>query len=319
MDDRKNSICLDDSDDEQFHSRFASEKYIISSSSMVTYNEVKQENEKFDNLSPNKRKRLTYNSMSKEINNSSLKLNDHSIASEKFVPQDFVLNNNFFLCDDSILFEDNSFMDDVEFPLNGYISKTEKIDTLEDDFVDIPSYIPSLSIKLKEIVIGNYNNLNPGLLSLNSSANSICIELQANNNLDRIDFHVKGIQYNNVKHNVIQLNLVHDWIKYFFPVREVSSLEEIKIKIDPTGGELRRAGCIKLFLENNVNTRDVNCFEKKFRKMKYVSKPPISPILKWKETKLFGTSTVILGKSNLIPNIISYLICSVSYSVRSAE
>jgi hypothetical protein len=76
-----------------------------------------------------------------------------------------------------------------------------------------------MSIKLKEIIIGNYNNLNPGLLSLSPSTNSICIGLQTNNNFDRIDFHVKGIQdFKKEKHDVIQLNLVHDWIKYLLPV-----------------------------------------------------------------------------------------------------
>jgi hypothetical protein len=48
-------------------------------------------------------------------------------------------------------------------------------------------------------------------------------------------------------------------------VREVSSTEEIKIKIDPTEGELRREGCIKLLLENSVNTQDVYLFIQEFR------------------------------------------------------
>lgn len=49
-------------------------------------------------------------------------------------------------------------------------------------------------------------------------------------------------------------------------MREINTLEEIKIKIDPTGGELRRVGYIKLLLENSVNVQDaVNVFGQEFR------------------------------------------------------
>ncbi|CAB4375028.1 unnamed protein product [Rhizophagus irregularis] len=271
------SKCFEDSDDESFHSRFTSEKSI-----KFSFSFNKRENEKSDNSSPNKRKRLSLNLKSKEINNISLNNNNNNDFDQDF-------NNDLVLCNNSITFKENGSNDFIP-KNNGFIPKNNlsKIDILENDFLDIPSYFPLMSIKLKEIIIGNYNNLNPGSLTLNSSTNSICIELQAGNILDRIDFHVKGIQNydGNKQQNVIQLNLVHDWIKYLLPVREINTLEEIKIKIDPTGGELRKVGYIKLFLENSANVKDaVNVFGQEFRKMKNTSKPPISPILQWKETK----------------------------------
>jgi hypothetical protein len=152
---------------------------------------------------------------SKEINNNSLNNNNNNDFDQDF-------NNDLVLCNNSITFKENGSNDFIP-KNNGFIPKNNlsKIDILENDFLDIPSYFPLMSIKLKEIIIGNYNNLNPGSLTLNSSTNSICIELQAGNILDRIDFHVKGIQNydGNKQQNVIQLNLVHDWIKYLLPVR----------------------------------------------------------------------------------------------------
>lgn len=137
---------------------------------------------------------------SKEINNNSLNNNNNNDFDQDF-------NNDLVLCNNSITFKENGSNDFIP-KNNGFIPKNNlsKID---------------MSIKLKEIIIGNYNNLNPGSLTLNSSTNSICIELQAGNILDRIDFHVKGIQNydGNKQQNVIQLNLVHDWIKYLLPVR----------------------------------------------------------------------------------------------------
>ncbi|CAB4433681.1 unnamed protein product [Rhizophagus irregularis] len=248
------SKCFEDSDDESFHSRFTSEKSI-----KFSFSFNKRENEKSDNSSPNKRKRLSLNLKSKEINNNSLNNNN-----DNDFDQDF--NNDFVLCNNSITFKENGSNDFIP-KNNGFTPKNNlsKIDILENDFLNIPSYFPLMSIKLKEIVIGNYNNLNPGSLTLNSRIQ----------NYD-----------GNKQQNVIQLNLVHDWIKYLLPVREINTLEEIKIKIDPTGGELRKVGYIKLFLENSANVKDaVNVFGQEFRKMKNTSKPPISPILQWKETK----------------------------------
>jgi hypothetical protein len=160
---------------------------------LITYKEInpfsfnkRENNKRSDDLSPNKRKRL----MSNEIDNNSLNNN----------------NNKFDQDNNSIMFKDNNS--------NGFIPKNNL-----SEIIHVPSYIPLISIKLKEIIIGNYKNLNPGSLTLNSSANSICVELRADNILDRIDFHVKGIQNcNGNKQNVIQLNLVHDWIKYLLPV-----------------------------------------------------------------------------------------------------
>ncbi|CAG8469929.1 10663_t:CDS:2 [Diversispora eburnea] len=117
------------------------------------------------------------------------------------------------------------------------------------------------------------------IMLFNPPTESICFEFGD----ERLDMQVAGIDEYSYDNFTIELKLCVDLVKWILPVRRINSLDDIRIEIDPTGGELLKANKIVVNVSSGVSMTKLKNSLNEFIRLK---KNHISMLIPKGDTKI---------------------------------
>ncbi|CAG8517186.1 12406_t:CDS:2 [Dentiscutata erythropus] len=186
---------------------------------------------------------------------------------------------------DSILWatQDDSYIDDL---YNEDETSDGEVDRL------------STTLLLQTLTIGNFINHYPCAISLNPTTQSICFtNLTANTSTSgdtsRLEIHIKGFEHYSRNDKLIELLLASKVSKWLIPVRTILNDNEIHLSIDPSEGEIAKAGKISMIVSDQENSDKLKAMDNAFRKLQIEATDPLD-------------ITMVSYDKMLIPTLINY-------------
>ncbi|RHZ66604.1 hypothetical protein Glove_306g78 [Diversispora epigaea] len=127
----------------------------------------------------------------------------------------------------------------------------------------------SIILNLKELTIGNFVNHSPYVLELNpntQTVNFINLEKSVNNfeTFSHLRIHIKGIEHYLRDGYEIEMKLKKKFRKWIIPGRNFINENEIKLFLDPTGGEIINAESINMIVSDKESLICLKNFDKMF-------------------------------------------------------
>ncbi|CAG8447637.1 17016_t:CDS:2 [Gigaspora rosea] len=145
----------------------------------------------------------------------------------------------------------------------------------EDENSDGEADRLSITLHLQKLTIGNFINHFPCAISLNPTTQSICFtNLMANtsttgdtSDTSRLDIHIKGFEHYSRNDKLIELLLASKISKWLIPVRTIINDNEIHLSIDPSEGEITKAGKISMIVSDQEDSDKLGMMDDTFRKL----------------------------------------------------
>ncbi|CAG8464143.1 31421_t:CDS:2 [Gigaspora margarita] len=131
----------------------------------------------------------------------------------------------------------------------------------------------SITLQLQKLTIGNFISHYPCAISLNPTTQSICFtNLMANtsttgdtSDTSRLDIHIKGFEHYSRNDKLIELLLASKISKWLIPVRTIINDNEIHLSIDPSEGEITKAGKISMIVSDQEDSDKLRMMDDTFR------------------------------------------------------
>ncbi|CAG8628443.1 10664_t:CDS:2, partial [Cetraspora pellucida] len=138
----------------------------------------------------------------------------------------------------------------------------------------------SITLLLQKLTIGNFINYYPCAISLNPTTQSICFtNLMANTSTigdtSRLDIHIKGFEHYSRNDKLIELLLTNKVSKWLIPVRTIINYNEVHLSIDPSEGEIAKAGKISMIVSDQENLDKLRAMDDMFRKLQIEATEPL--------------------------------------------
>ncbi|CAG8459638.1 6448_t:CDS:2 [Dentiscutata heterogama] len=168
----------------------------------------------------------------------------------------------------------------------------------EDETSDGEADRLSVTLLLQTLTIGNFINHYPCAISLNPTTQSICFtNLMANTSTSgdtsRLEIHIKGFEHYTRNDKLIELLLASKVSKWLIPVRTILNDNEIHLSIDPSEGEIAKAGKISMIVSDQENSDKLKAMDNAFRKLQIEATDPLD-------------ITMVSYDKMLIPTLINY-------------
>lgn len=156
----------------------------------------------------------------------------------------------------------------------------------EDENSDGEADRLSITLQLQKLTIGNFISHYPCAISLNPTTQSICFtNLMANtsttgdtSDTSRLDIHIKGFEHYSRNDKLIELLLASKISKWLIPVRTIINDNEIHLSIDPSEGEITKAGKISMIVSDQEDSDKLRMMDDTFRKLQIEATDPLDTV-----------------------------------------
>ncbi|CAG8531459.1 8981_t:CDS:2 [Racocetra persica] len=156
----------------------------------------------------------------------------------------------------------------------------------------------SITLHLEKLTIGSFISHYPCAISLNPTTQSICFtNLMANistiGDTSRLDIHIKGFEHYSRNDKLIELLLASKVSKWLIPMRTIINYNEVHLSIDPSEGEIAKAGKISMIVSDQEDLDKLRVMDDMFRKLQIEATDPLD-------------TTIVSYDNILIPALINY-------------